>query len=525
MLENASIETKFKIYLSILAAIGMIFVSIATSKYGAGVSSDAVRNLSTAENLLAGRGFVDLTGAPFLLWPPLYPLLLAGLSLLTKWTVFQSGWYLNILLYAVNVWIMGWFLFSIFRDRPAYAFVGALMILLSRSTLRLYANVASEPLFVTFMMIFFFAAAKYLTNASRRALWLMFLMAGLATLQRYLGVVLIGAAGLVVLYKEQLRGVWRAALPILAAILPILAWMVLHNYAVSGTFFGPRDPSAMLPLENISLSLTKILWWFIPRAGILDEVVLRPWIPLSAFALALILLNKKSNWTNWLESLADPLVWPALLFSTVYYFVVAFAVVTADHLDLTSDRYYVILLPVVLAFLFLTLDKLVFSHFDFSRRFVSFGLIAAVALWFVYPIYSIQEYLRLAVTMGEPTNYNVANSSLYREMSVVKAAEPILAAEPSARVYTNYVGIVWFIFQHPTSELPFEDPGLPRGQRIAGLQKYYPHWPPESGYVIFFTPNQYHFVAPPDEVAAIANLKLIYQDKTGQIYYVQAKSP
>ncbi len=525
MLKNLSIETKFKIYLSILAIVGIIFVLIATSKYGAGVSSDAVRNLSTAENLLAGKGFVDLTGAPFLLWPPLYPLLLAGSSLITKWSIFQSGWYLNILLYALNIWIMGWFLFSIFKEKPAYAFVGALMILLSRSTLRLYANVASEPLFVTFMLIFFFAAAKYLKDASRRALWWMFIMAGLATLQRYLGVVLIGTAGLVVLYKEQLRGVWRAALPILASILPTLAWMVLHNYLVSGTFFGPRDPSAMLPLENISLSLTKILWWFIPRAGILDTIVLQPWIPIGIFALILILINKRANWADWLKSLSDNLVWPAILFSVVYYFVVAFAVVTADHLDLTSDRYYVIILPIVLTFLFITLDKLVFSHLHFDRRLVSFGLIAIVALWFVYPIYSIQEYLRLAVVMGEPTNYNVANSSLFREKSVIKAAQPIFASDPSAAVYTNYVNIVWFIFQRPVAELPLENPGLPREQRIEGLQKYYPNWPPKSGYIIFFAPNQYHYVAPPDEVAAIANLKLIYQDKTGQIYYVQAKSP
>jgi hypothetical protein len=92
VLKNPSLESKFKIYLSILAVVGIIFILIATSKYGAGVSSDAVRNLSTAENLLAGKGFVDLTEAPFLLWPPLYPLVLVCLSLITKWTVFQSAW-------------------------------------------------------------------------------------------------------------------------------------------------------------------------------------------------------------------------------------------------------------------------------------------------------------------------------------------------------------------------------------------------------------------------------------------------
>jgi hypothetical protein len=199
--------------------------------------------------------------------------------------------------------------------------------------------------------------------------------------------------------------------------------------------------------------------------------------------------------------------------------------VTSDHLDLTSDRYYVIILPFVLILLFITLDKLILRHIDLNNHVVSYGLITLVVFWFIYPMYSVQGYLRQALVQGEPTNYNVANSSLYREMSVVKAAQPILASDPSAAVYTNYVGIVWFIFQRPVAELPLEEPSLPREQRIEGLQKYYPNWPPKSGYIVFFTPNQYHYVAPPDEVAAIANLKLLYQDKTGQIYSVQMKLP
>jgi len=37
---------------------------------------------------------------------------------------------------------------------------------------------------------------------------------------------------------------------------------VFHNLPLSGGLFGPRNFGAMLLLKNISLSLTKILWWF-----------------------------------------------------------------------------------------------------------------------------------------------------------------------------------------------------------------------------------------------------------------------
>lgn len=520
MLRTDSQVTQFRIFLLILSAFGIGFVLLATSKYGAGVSSDAARNLSTADNLLAGQGFVDMVGAPFILWPPLYPLLLAALALVTRWTTFQAAWYLNVVLYAVNIWLAGWLLYRIFRSGPFWAIAGALIVLLSRSMLRIHANVASEPLFETFMLLFFLAAADYLDGSSPLALWEMCLLAGLAAMQRYLGVVLIGVAAVVILGRDGPRGIARAALPLLAALAPIAAWLGLHNYGVSGTLFGPRDLGAMLPFENISLSLTKILWWFVPRLAVLDPLLLAPWIPLSILALVLIALNRRTDWRKWLDAVSDIHVWPALLFSVVYFFLLAFTVVTADHLDLTSDRYYVVILPVVVALVFISLDVLILPHLNLHGRLGSYVLAGMMALWFAYPLYSLQAYLRQALVQGEPTNYNIANSANFREMSVVKAARSILDKDPSAPVYSNYLNIVWFIYHHPVQTLPFEDAALPRAQRLIALKQYYPNWPPEAGYIIWFTPNQYHHIVAPDELITIADLKLLYEDKTGQIFAV-----
>src|SRR5512138_1971014 len=129
-------------FLLVLSAIALALILLTTSKYGAGVSSDAARNLSTADNLLAGKGFVDMLGSPFVLWPPLYPLIMAAASLITRLSTFQAAWILNVLLYAVNIWLSGWLLYRIFPEKVGYAVAGSLIILLSRSTLRIYANVA-----------------------------------------------------------------------------------------------------------------------------------------------------------------------------------------------------------------------------------------------------------------------------------------------------------------------------------------------------------------------------------------------
>jgi hypothetical protein len=504
--------------------VGLALVLTATSKYGAGVSSDSARNLSTADSLLMGRGFVDMLGTPLVLWPPLYPLLLAGLSYLSGLGTFQVAWYLNAGLHAGNIWLAGWLLFRSFPERPFYAVVGALAIVLSRSVLRIHANVASEPLFETLMLLFFFAAAEYLRNARRGALWAMCALAAVAALHRYLGVVLIGVAGIAILRREGMRGLLRGAIPLAAATLPLVSWLAFHNYGISGTLFGPRELSAMLPLQNISLSLTKMLWWFVPRLGILDWIVLHPWLPLASLALILAVINKRSDARAWLAHLSTEYVWPGLVFAVAYFLLLAFTVVTTDHLDLTSDRYYVVLLPTVLAFVFITFHHLAFSHVLARSPRAWYGLAAMVALWLAYPAYGLQSYVRQALIQGEPTNYNIANSANFREMNVVRAAEPILAADPLATVYSNYVNIVWFIYDHPVEALPFQDQGLPREQRLEMLEQNYPDWPAGSGYVIWFTPNQYHHIVPPSELATIANLTLLFEDETGQIFAVRRGS-
>ena len=523
MLKHLSAGSKFQVVLTFLALLGLGMILAVTHKYGAGVSSDAARNLATAESLLQGTGFVDMLGGPFVLWPPLYPLLLAALSGLTKLSAFQVGWILNVILYPLNLWLSGWLFYSIFKGKWLYAVIGALALLFSRSTLRIYANIASEPLFVTFMLVFFFAAARYLRDGSRSMLWLMFVSAGLATLQRYLGVILIGVGGLVVLFKDGWRGLPRAILPALVAALPIAAWGMFHNLPLSGGLFGPRNFGAMLPLENISLSLTKILWWFMPLTPPLDQLMLRPWILIAAFALLLIVINRRVHWMNWLRSLADGFVWPAMLFSAVYFFTLAFTVVTADHLDLTSDRYYVIILPIVLIFLFITVDQLFFSHFNLKHPLSLYPLTLITLLFFVYPVFSMQGYLRDALVFGEPSNYNIANSVDFRTRGVTVAGQKLVAAQPSVVLYTNYVNIVWFLFHgHPVKELPYENPNLPRDQRIALLKQNNPNWPPQSGFIIWYEPNQYHNLASPTDLSALANLKLLYQGKTGAVYYIQA---
>ena len=516
---------EYHISLLILAALGLGFVLVTTSKYGAGVSSDAVRAMSTAEGLLAGKGFVDFTGAPYVLWPPLYPLLLAGLSMLSRLDVFHVAWYLNVLLFPLNIWLWGIFFERVFPERLIYGVLASAVALLSSSMIRIYANVASDPLFVTLMILFFLAAADYKGKIPGGSPWSMFLWAGLAMLQRYLGVVLFGVAGLVVLFRDGWRGILRLILPASLSALPLVGWLLLHNYLGYHTFFGPRSYGEMWPLENISLSLTKVLHWFLPYAPGLKPLLVRPWmilLPLVAVVLLLSLKNR-GGWRDWGKALAGPSVWPALCFSFVYYLLLAFTVNTIDHRDLTSDRYYIILLPIIAMFALITWEHLIAPVVNLSKALRA-GTAAILALWFLYPLYDLQEYLSLALENGEPSNYNIYNSSYFTEMEVVKEGRALVQAHPQDTFYSNYVNLLWFQYKRPIHVLLPVDNELSQPERLAILRQKYPGWPgDEGGYIIWFTPNEYKYLASPDDLSQIAHLELIYRDDNGEIYRIQSK--
>jgi hypothetical protein len=426
----------------------------------------------------------------------------------------------------VNIWLWGLLFFRIFRERAFYAYLANVVALISSSTVRIYANVASDPLFVTFMLVFFILVGEYLEKPSRRSLWAMCLMAGLAMLQRYLGIVLFGVAGLAVLLKENRRGLIRS-LPIIAlCVLPSAIWLFFHNFLEYHTIFGPRSYDQMWPLENISLSLTKILHWFLPYAPGLRTLLLQPWTILLPLALLLMALNlkHKENWAAWRKALMARYVWPVLLFSLVYYFLLAFTVNTIDHRDLTSDRYYIILLPPILVFLFITLEYLVVPHLDLRRPAVRYAGLALAALWLIYPFYDLQEYLRAAWQKGEPSNYNIYNSQFFNELKLVDVGRELIDADPTATIYSNYVNALWFQYHRPIHVLLPVDNELPQQERLAILQREHPGWPgEETGYIIWFTPNEYKYLASPADLGMIARLELIYRDDDGEIYRVSPK--
>ncbi len=94
----------------VLAVIGAIILRFAL-ELGIGVSSDSIAYVGISENLVAGRGLTWLGGGglePVTHFPPLYPIVLAGLQLFGMEGL-ESARFLNILLFGCNIFLIGLF--------------------------------------------------------------------------------------------------------------------------------------------------------------------------------------------------------------------------------------------------------------------------------------------------------------------------------------------------------------------------------------------------------------------------------
>jgi len=513
-------QKRFLIFLAGLALIAMLLGGIATARYGAGVASDSVKYLAVAQSLLDGNGLLDHRGTPLLSWPPLFSIVVAGLSLVSGLDVFVAGWWLNVFLLGANLFLSGVIFWRIFQTKPLYAYLASGFVLLSISALRIHATILSEPLYLTMTLALILVLDGYIRRRSRRAFVWMVVLSALAPMLRYVGLAVTVTALLVILIENRKspRVFLRDGFILgIVSIIPIGWWLVIRNIMTYGTLFGTGEAEVDV-YQNTSLALTKILHWFVPYLTPLMPILTRPFSLLFVMALLLWLLNRKRSdlIQVWAQAFMDRSVYPTLLYGVVYFAAVVLTIITGDHqwLD-TDDRYYVILLVPVALLVVFTYDILVQPHLpDFRRS----DLIVAVlfVLWSAYPLYGMREYLATARAIGEPSDYNHFNTRAYHEAPVVSEMQKLLESQSGPIVYSNYVDVVWFYTRKPVQLLP--------NREVPDLTTAYVGWPNNKpGYIVWFKPNEYKHYLSPDELSQFSELELVYSDPSGDIYYVRSR--
>ncbi len=257
------------IYLGI-ALIGAALVYEVTREHGIALSVDSVKYVSTAESLLDGEGFMQFDGLPYTLWPPLYPMTLAGAGWAGGGDLLAAARWLHITLFALVV-LASAFLFRRLTGSDLHGGVAALALVGAYPVVRSAVLAQSELSFILLVVLFVSTVGAYASRPRVSLLLVAALLAGAAVIQRYAGVALIGAGGLVILAAPGAGGLRRrvahaASFGVLSSI-PFGVWLT-RNRVVTGTWMGERLPPPRTLIRNAEDVLDTVSAWFFPQQSL-----------------------------------------------------------------------------------------------------------------------------------------------------------------------------------------------------------------------------------------------------------------
>lgn len=516
-------EKAFTFYLLAVSLLGMAFAFVVTFRYGAGLATDGARYLSTAENLINGKGFIEYLGVPLTQFPPLYSILIAIVGFITQADVFFVAQYLNILTFGLTIWLAGKFFRKLFPDNVLYAYAGSGVFVTSVSLLRMASNILSDLLFLALTIVFLTAATDFIETPSRKNLWTLGLLCAVSPLLRYAGLTHILTASLIVLLmrrKERLKGILQAGMFGLLTSLPILLWVYLHNYLQTGILFGRRLPPN--PQGNLETTIEKAVHWFVPYS-ITDRIP--QWLIIASLLLVLITGNRIADWKNWGRQITNSKFLPSLIFLLLYVNVLIFNVSYSEVRWRFMDRIHIIILPSLMAIGFLTFRELLpFYLRRFPTKTLRTAAVIIFVFWLAYPLNGIQETLRNAYHNGETSEYNIYNTRAQHESGIRDFVESLPIA-PEDKIYSNYEPLAWFYARRTIFKLP-QGPVSPEPPDPDEVLKNYPDWPGEdgSGYVIWMKELGFkEYVLSPEQLASKANFEPLFFSKQGDVYRITPK--
>lgn len=516
-------QKKFAIYLFLLSLSGMMLVYLVTHRFGPGISTDGARYLATAQNLMEGKGFYDYLGLPLTQFPPLYSILIAGTSLFTRMDVFAAAQALNMLTFGLVIWLAGIFFYRIFPNEPLFWYFGSAVFATSLSLLTIASNVLSDLLFLAFTLAFLIAATDMLEKGTTKSILVLGIIAGLSAFQRYAGLVLIITGVMLILFfyrKNLIKGILTAGLFGVFSALPILLWVWFHNYLQTGILFGVRLPPNYL--GNLQVTIEKAVHWFLP-ATVTNIIPL--WAMALIGLLLLVLGNRPADWKQWSSFFFTPYFLPSLVFFILYLCVLIFNISYNEVKWPYMDRIHIIILPALLALIFLTIRELAPSYVrNLSPRTLQTFSVVVFLLWLSFPLYNLQKYLAKAYTQGEMSEYNMYNIPILRDSGIPEflKSQPI---RPDQKIYSNYEAAAWFLTRRPITRLPYGDV-KEKGVDASEVLKKFPTWPGKDGegYVIWIDELSFKpYVLAPEQLAERADFQLVYWSKGGEIYRMTPK--
>jgi hypothetical protein len=360
--EEPAQDHRLLIWIALLAvpAIG-IAVCLFRTRNGPASDQDSTAYVGAAYNLLHGRGLTtpfDLSestlspaqvfsfhgSVPLVHYPPLFPVILAGLSSFGTSIISSARW-LNAVLLGANLLMFELLLRRFTKSKVLLPVAGALLLLAGPSSgidfLSLHSAVLSEPLLIFVFLLGLLLVDRYLDDPSIGRLAGIAACAAAAPLVRYAGFSFVGGAVIVLLAWAPLplrQRVKVASIVAIAGVGPSVVWSLVVSGLMHG---GSARNVAWHPEPNLIHALLAIgSVWIFPfgwTRGVRD--VLFVVVLVAAGALLVVRRRRSGEDRRQVDH-----VFALVVFALSYLFVV---VMTREFLDAILGMNDRILAPLV----------------------------------------------------------------------------------------------------------------------------------------------------------------------------------
>lgn len=473
----------FGISLITVCLLSAILVLISCSRYGIGVSPDSVDYISTARNILNGQGMRIYNGEYYVYQPPLYPGLLAITALILKSDPLNVATYLNVVFAGLILFISGLYFKSFFSDqKKIYYFFGVLIVAISKPMVDIFAIAWTELPFILFLVLFLISVFKYLKVSNVLTLFYISITAGLAFLTRYIGmaVILTGIVGILFLSKQILKKkIFHLGVFLTLSTLPIAFWLI-RNWKVTGTFVGERYPS-FYSFQEIGYDFfNTIISWYLP------DSIAQHRIGLALFAVVIGLVvglsvKTLSDFMNEFRVYLSNYIIPSLIFIGFYIGSILFSSrsIAMDRIDTR------LLSPLSIPLTLLLLIFLDIISRGFGNKFNlksanRMGSIVLIMLIFMLCISTINiTESRIKIGAG---GYN---NSLWHDSDIVQALEKS-EIDSIYPLYSNLPDALYFFSGLAAKTIPEKYP-YQSNEVLKNIDDLVDTWPPEDhAYLIWF---------------------------------------
>jgi Dolichyl-phosphate-mannose-protein mannosyltransferase len=507
-------------FLGLIGLMGSLLLWYSTP-LGIGVGYDSVYYLGSANSLLQGFGLgrFDAFGnfIPLTHFPSLYSLTLAAGGFLLHGDTVLAGRLVATISFGCLIFLVGWLVYT-YSGSPLPSFLTAGIILFSSILLDVHLEAMSEPLFLLLMLTSLYLVERYLAREKMWVLVVAGLVAGFSFLTRYIGISVVAAGVLAVLFLSKKPGGRRLLYGVifgLIGVIPVAIWY-LRNFLLTG-ILSNRTVLYHLPQKaRLLQGIRTISNWILP---VQTPLTISYGLILIASAVLIILLvlffRSNSSIQEVVPAGSDKrFVTILLIFLGTYLVFLVFSLTFFDASTKLNDR---ILSPVYLVLLML----LLIIPWNLIVQKNSIFLVAAYGgLCVLFMLSNLHDTRNLISDMRLEGRKFTGLS--WQTSEIIAALKQL---PPKTIIYTNESLPVSFLLSHPANPIPeLVDPVKMHGtqdyeRKIADMEQTIHS--SKAVLAIFkdsYTPNVY---PPLDELTQ--GLMLWKEFNDGAIYIAEAK--